>query len=322
MIRTNDSQETTQFGRLLVTGAGGFIGNHAVTQLASAAQAIVAITGPGDPKRDWPDNVQSFEVDVSDPHTLDAHSLDRLVHDIDAVVHLAGPPSVRDSFQSPRQFLDVHTGGTTNLLRAAELAGVRRLVYVSSAEVYGQPLRNPVDELHPLQPKSPYGAAKIGAESMVEAFTRFTDMSAVIVRPFSVYGPGQTMNSLLGTIIRQLQNGQRIELADLEPIRDYIYVSDLIAAIRTACTVEIDRLEILNLGSGRGISVARFAELVSQAMDVHATITQTKDNDRPSEGRIVELVSDCRRAERVLGWTPQVSLLEGLRSTIESGEKV
>lgn len=299
--------------RIAVTGGGGFIGRHTVSAFAESAESVVALTGAGDCLPKWPSNVVSAEIDVRDPHSIAPH-----LEGVNVVLHLAGPPMVRDSFVHPIRYSDIHTGGTTNVLQAAVACGAERFVYLSSAEVYGQPLRNPVDEDHPLLARSPYGAAKIGAERMVEAFTHFTDLSAFILRPFSIYGPGQNMNSLLGTIIRQLNAGQEVELADLRPVRDYLFISDLVDALQASCIISSTGCTTLNLGSGSGTSVEHFASITAAAMGVAATVRQAASSDRPEKAGILELVSDIRRARKTLGWSPRTQLLDGLSATVTS----
>jgi len=301
--------------RVLITGAGGFIGHHVTARLAQDCESLVALTGAGDPRRSWPDNVISDEVDILNTEQIAKH-----MQDVDCVIHLAGPPSVRDSFSQAQLFAAVHTGGTANILQVAKDAGVRRFVYLSSAEVYGQPLENPVSESHRLLARSPYGAAKIGAERFVESFTQFSEIEAVILRPFSIYGPGQTMNSLLGTILQQLETKDEIQLADLRPIRDYCYVEDLANAVAKACFATVQGLAIVNIGSGSGTSVLEFAKLTAEASDKQIPISQAASSDRPDKANIMELLADRRLAKGLLDWKPKVSLLDGLRKTIQHAE--
>lgn len=299
--------------KILITGAGGFVGQHVTQLLAQRCEHVVALTGAGDPARVWPDNVTAHEVDVRDAGAIGKH-VDRT----DCIVHLAGPPTVRDSFEAAQRYADIHTGGTANMLQWARVHQVPRFVYISSAEVYGQPLECPVRESHRLLARSPYGAAKIGAERFIESFTRFSDMTAIILRPFSIYGPGQTMNSLLGTIIGQLFSQDQVVLADLKPVRDYCYVMDLADAVDKACDKPIDQLATLNIGSGHGTSVEALARHAAEASGREIPILQASQSDRPTKANIMELISDSSLAKTILDWEPQVDIVAGLRETIEA----
>jgi len=126
--------------------------------------------------------------------------------------------------------------GSRSLPRGAN----RKLIYVSSAEVYGRPLRSPVGEDHPLSARSPYGAAKIGAEKLIEAFVHAFGLRAVILRPFSIYGPGASSESLIPRIIDLARKGLPVLLRDLRPVRDYCFVTDLAEATASACSSRIE----------------------------------------------------------------------------------
>jgi UDP-glucose 4-epimerase len=238
----------------------------------------------------------------------------RFVAGADAVVHLAGPPSVAASFRDPLAYLRVHAEGTATVLEACRGAGIRHLVYVSSAEVYGQPLRSPVPEDHPLSARSPYAAAKICAEKLIEASAHGYGLRAVILRPFSIYGPGASPQSLISRIVALAGANEPIVLRDLKPIRDYCHVTDVARAIAQACALETRSLEILNVGTMRGASVGEVAKLLCDALGVRGPVQEAEDRDRPGASEIYELIADNRRARAFLRWEPEVTLEEGLRS--------
>jgi nucleoside-diphosphate-sugar epimerase len=301
-----------QKSRITVTGAGGFLGPVAVDVLAGNGACVQAIIGP--PNEDARAPVRAAYVAQAD--IRDASALRRLVAGSDAVVHLAGPASVAASFQDPSGDGRVNTEGTAVLLEACRAERVPKLVYVSSAEVYGRPFRSPVDEDHPLSARSPYGAAKIGAEKLIEAYVHAFDLRAVILRPFSVYGPGASPESLIARIIGMARRGLPVVLRDLKPIRDYCFVTDLARAIASACSVQGRELEVLNIGTMRGTSVERVAALVLGALGMTCPVEESRDRDRPGSSEIHELIADNRRAREILGWAPAVPLDEGLRMTV------
>ena len=305
--------KSLQGARITVTGAGGFLGPVVVDALARQGARVQAIIGPpGEPARIPPGAAYVAQADI-----CDAAAMAKLVADVDAVVHLAGPASVAASFQDPARTVRVHAEGTAAVLQACRAGGVRKLVYVSSAEVYGQPLRSPVGEQHPLSARSPYAAAKIGGEKLIEAWGHAFGLRAVILRPFSIYGPGASPESLIPRIIGMARRGLPVVLRNLKPVRDYCFVTDVAEAVALACSVQRSELDIFNIGTMLGTSVQRVAALILEGLGVSCPIREDGDRDRPGKSEIYELIADNRRAREVLGWRPSVTLAEGLRRTIE-----
>lgn len=300
--------------RVTVTGAGGFLGTAAVRALAREGALVHAVVGPPDEPARLP--LEAARVSRAD--VCDEDAVREVVAGADAIVHLAGPASVAASFRDPVRFVRVHAGGTAAVLQACAAARVRRIVHVSSAEVYGRPLRTPVGEDHPLAARSPYAAAKIGAEKLVEAFVHARGPRAVILRPFSVYGPGASPQALVPEIIAMARRGGPLVLRDLRPVRDYCFVADVAEAIVAACRLEHAGLEVCNVGTMRGTSVASVAALVLRAMDVDLPVREEGARDRPGESEIHDLVADIGRARRALRWEPAISLEEGLRLTVKA----
>jgi nucleoside-diphosphate-sugar epimerase len=234
----------------------------------------------------------------------------------DAVIHLAGPPAVGGSFDDPVTYANVHTAGTAALLDACRRANVDNVVYVSSAEVYGRPRTDPVAESHPLEARSPYAAAKIGAEQMVRAFDHAYGRQSAILRPFSVYGPRMGRHALIPAIVGQLSADGPMRLADLRPERDYVHVDDVTRAIVAAARSARTETTVLNVGSGSGTSVRALAQLAMQLADVDRPLEENIAARRPGNADILRLVADRRLAASVLRWEPQISLEAGLRDML------
>jgi nucleoside-diphosphate-sugar epimerase len=296
---------------VLVTGAGGFIGSAVVRALVAHGAVVRALAGPpGQRVQGLPPEIEPEFADVEDQCTLRRLAADRPV-----VIHLAGPPSVAASFQAPLEYARVHTGGTLAALEAGRAARVPRFVYVSSAEVYGRPSSNPVGEDHPLQPRSPYAASKAAAEQFVRAYGRAYGIQTVIVRPFSVYGPGLRPTSVIGTVLRQALCGDEIVVGNLKPVRDYCFVDDVAAGIVWAAALSCPTATTLNLGSGIGTSVADIAALALKLVGRRLPIREDATRSRPPEVDLDQLIADAQRAAS-LGWTPSVSLQSGLERTL------
>jgi nucleoside-diphosphate-sugar epimerase len=295
--------------RIAVTGAGGFLGRHAVQAIAAAGANVTALVGPPGEGRASPPGATT----IAHAEVCDAAAMGEFTAGADTVVHLAGPPSVVGSFRDPTTYVRVHAQGTATLLEACRAQGVRTLVYVSSAEVYGRPVRSPVGEDHPLSARSPYAAAKICAEKLVEACARAYGLRAIILRPFSVYGPGASPESLISQIIALARAGRPIGLRDLKPVRDYCYVTDFAHAVVRACPAEPRAVDVFNVGTMRGASVAEVARLLLTVLGTNALVQESVERDRPEGSEIYQLVADNRLARSSLLWEPVVPLEDGLR---------
>src|SRR2546423_6676873 len=306
-------EKSLQGARITVTAAGGFLGPVAVDALARQGARVQAIIGPpGEPAR-----IPHGAAYVAQADICDTAALAKLVADVDAVVHLAGPASVAASFQDPARTVRVQAEGTAAVLQACRAGGVRKLVYVSSAEVYGQPLRSPVSEQHPLSARSPYAAAKIGGEKLIEAWGHAFGLRAVILRPFSIYGPGASPASLIPRIIGMARRGLPVVLRNLKPVRDYCFVTDVAEAGALAGAGQRGRPGIFQIGAMRRAGGQRVAALILGGLGVSCPIREDGDRDRPGNSEIYELIADNRRAREVLGWQSAVPLETGLRMTID-----
>lgn len=302
--------------RVGLVGANGFIGSAILMSLRQSGIAPRVHCGPTEAAPPLAGGGAYHGFDLADRNCVESW-----VSGLDVVIHAAGPPSVRRSFEMAEDYVRIHVQGTATLLGACRRARVRRVVYISSAEVYGRPQANPVAETHGLQARSPYAASKIGAEKFVESHVESFGLEAVILRPFSIYGPRAHSESLLARIVATSKSG-RIRVRDLRPVRDYCYVNDLAAAVLRACCLEGSGLRVFNIGSGKGTSVADFARLVVEAMGIDMPIEEDSTDSRPESSEIFELVADITAARDVLGWIPETDLLRGLGLTLsaQSGE--
>ena len=292
--------------RIGLAGANGFIGSAILRHLRGMGLSPCTLCGPEIPEANCNDHPS---CDLTDTERLA-----RWVDGLEVVIHAAGPPSVRQSFEMPEEYVRVHVQGTTALLQACRIAQVKKIVYLSSAEVYGRPATNPVSETHHLQPRSPYAAAKIAAEKMIEAYAESSGLSAIVLRPFSIYGPKPSSESLFGTILSMAQLGC-IRLHDLRPVRDYCYVDDLAVAVSRACSLRNKGLKFFNIGTGKGTSVAEFTQCVLHALGMSLPVMEERSRSR-NQSEIFDLVADATAAQNILGWNANINLHDGLRRSI------
>ena len=298
--------------RTFVSGSGGFIGRAVVRALAGRGGEVVAHIGPpGCGLTAPPEAVASLEFELGDRCDLGSS-----LRNCDAAVHLAGPASVAASFSDPHEYLRAHALGTAALMRAAVSAGVPRFVYVSSAEVYGRTEAVRVREDAPLRPRSPYAAAKVAGEAAVGAAARTSATSAVILRPFSVYGPGQRATSLLATILAQAVRGELVAVRDLAPVRDYCHLDDVANAIARACEIRVDQVAAFNVGTGVATSVGELIGEVFAALGRDGSYRELGADRGAAE--IFRLVADPEHAANALGWRAEIGLRDGLRNALET----
>jgi NAD dependent epimerase/dehydratase len=308
--------------RVLVTGAGGFIGSHLVEALVgtgSRVKALVRYSSGGS----WghleqlaPDVRDSVEVALGD--VRDAQFLRHQVRGCDVIFHLAALIGIPYSYEATESYVDTNVRGTLNVLQAAREADVQRIVVTSTSEVYGTACYTPMDEKHPMQAQSPYSASKIAADKLAESFHLSFGLPVVTVRPFNTYGPRQSARAVIPTIVSQvLAGGAALRLGSLEPVRDLTYVEDTVRGFLRAAVSEQAVGQVINLGTGQGISIGDLAQIIMQIVGRKLPIVADADRVRPQASEVRLLIAKTERAKDLLGWESEVSLTEGLKRVIE-----
>ena len=282
--------------KVLITGGGGFIGQELVKRLQRTDYEIFA---PG-----------SGELNIIDQNSFAVCEGQLFNH----VIHLAAKTFVPDSWVNPSAFFDVNVGGTKNVLEYCRKQRCS-LTYIS-AYLYGVPEKLPIAENSILQPNNPYAQSKLMAESLCEFYAREYGVTITVLRPFNIYGASQNDKFLIPSIIRQVLNEDVVKLKDLHPKRDYVYIKDLTKAIYLAMskmTEEKEQYRVYNIGSGYSVSVAQIVDMIQGIMGTEKPVI-TEMAVRHNE--INDVIADITQANRKLNWSPQYSLLDGLRETI------
>jgi dTDP-glucose 4,6-dehydratase len=305
--------------RVLVTGAGGFIGSHLAERLVGLGahvRAFVHYNALGT----WGWLAQSpvrRDMHVVMGDVCDRDSVHGATQGIEVVFHLAALIGIPYSYQTPASYVRTNVEGTLNVLQAARAQGIERLVHTSTSEVYGTARYVPIDEAHPLQGQSPYSASKIGGDKLVESFHLSFDLPVVTVRPFNTFGPRQSARAVIPTIIAQCLAEETVRLGSVTPTRDLNYVADTVEGFVRAAIAPKAIGRTINIGSGREISVGSLAEMIAGLMARPLVIERQAERVRPRHSEVERLLADNTLAREVLEWQPTVTLEDGLRRTID-----
>jgi len=307
--------------RVLVTGAGGFIGSHLAESLATAGahvRAFVRYTSRNDYGcLEWvsPEILESIEIfrgDLVNPEAASA-----AVAGSDVVLHLGALVPIPYSYRHPREFVETNVTGTLNILEAVRRHNVERLVHTSSSEVYGTPQTTPIGETHRLHPQSPYAATKVAADQLGLSYHAAFGVPVVVVRPFNTFGPRQSARAVIPTIVTQALTQSEVVLGTTSTTRDFMYVSDTVGGLIAAAAAPGVEGRVINLGTGNETSVQSVALLVAELLGREIAITSSQERERPATSEVERLLADVREAHERLGWEPVVALREGLVLTVE-----
>ncbi len=305
---------------VLVTGAAGFIGSHLVEALCvrgDRVRAFIRYTSRND--RGWlevlPQSLKA-QVEIIAGDLKDADAVRGAVRGCDTVFHLGALIGIPYSYIHPRHYVETNIGGTTNVLTASHDYQVRRVVTVSTSEVYGTAQYVPIDERHPRVGQSPYSASKIAADALAESFHRSFGLPVTIIRPFNTYGPRQSLRAIIPTIIAQLRTGSEVSLGATAPIRDFTYVTDTVAGLIRGSEVDAAIGRTINLGSGSEIAIGELAERIAKLMQKPLRLKSEPARLRPAESEVERLLANNALARQVLSWEPIVGLDDGLARTI------
>jgi len=308
--------------RILVTGGAGFIGSNFVKHVMATRPddevlVLDALTYAG--------NIDNFDASCrEDPrfsfwygNVCNGDLVHDLVQQVDAVVHFAAESHVARSIYDNSLFFTTDVIGTQTMANAvAKSERVRVFVHISTSEVYGTALSEPMDEDHPLNPLSPYASAKAGADRLVYSYHATYGIPAVIVRPFNNYGPNQHLEKVVPRFITSALDRRPMTVHGTgEAMRDWLYVEDTVKALALlldhrpgdgAC-------EVYNLGTGRAVSVLEIAEMVSSTAGRDGDAIE-HIGDRP--GQVTKHIADATRFREKFGWRPEVSFEQGLERTV------
>ncbi|MDC0746281.1 GDP-mannose 4,6-dehydratase [Polyangium mundeleinium] len=305
--------------RVVVTGAGGFIGSHLVEALVregASVRALVRYTSSS--QRGHLDRVPASvlgNVEVVLGNVEDAACVRKLVRGADVVFHLAALIGIPYSYVAPHQYVATNVSGTLNVLEAAREHGAR-MVHTSTSETYGSARYAPIDEAHPLTGQSPYSATKIAADKLAESYFLSFGTPVATIRPFNTYGPRQSSRAFIPSVMKQLAAGRDVvRVGSTRPKRDLNFVEDTVAGFLAVGASDRALGQVINVGSGRTISMGELAQLIFTISGKPARLETDDARVRPDASEVELLLADGRKAKDLVGYEPRVTLEEGLQKT-------
>jgi NAD dependent epimerase/dehydratase len=306
--------------KILVTGAGGFIGSHLTELLVLKGFDVKAFVHYNSfNKWGWLESSEiRDEVEVVTGDIRDYDSVHGALKGCESVYHLAALIGIPYSYVSPQAYLKTNIEGTYNVLESSKEIGLKRIIITSTSETYGTAQYVPIDEKHPLVGQSPYSATKIAADYLALSYYRSFELPVKIVRPFNTYGPRQSARAIIPTIISQILAGEKsLRLGNLTPTRDLTFVKDTANGFLEIG--ESGKLygEITNIGMGSEISIQDLVTKISSLTGKQIELFSDNQRIRPEKSEVERLVCNNEKIKGNTNWKPQYTLESGLLETIE-----
>lgn len=308
--------------KILVTGAGGFIGSHLVEALVRQGETVRAFVRYN--SRDERGLLEALpkeilnQMEVIAGDLKDPDGVKKAVRDCHKIFHLGALIAIPYSYIHPFDFIQTNVVGTANLLNAClEDHALERIIHTSTSEVYGTAQYIPINEKHPLQAQSPYAASKIGADKLAESYTLCFNLPIATLRPFNTFGPRQSLRAIIPTLVSQALEGRKIRLGNMQPRRDFLFVKDTVRGFIElgGCDGAIGK--VVNIGTGKDISIGELVQKILNQIGKGGEIEVEDQRIRPERSEVMQLLADTRLAEELFQWAPQYTLEDGLKETIE-----
>ena len=306
--------------KVMITGAGGFIGSH-LTEACVAkgwrVKAFVRYNSSG--SWGWLDHCRCREdIEVVAGDIRDYDSVHQAVRSCDTVLHLAALIGIPYSYVSPTAYIRTNIEGTYNVLQSARESDVENILVTSTSEVFGTAQYVPIDEKHSLVGQSPYAASKISADQLALSYYHSYGLPVKIARPFNTFGPRQSARAIIPAIVSQLLAGHdRLNLGNLHPTRDFTYVLDTVAGMLAISECNALFGEVTNIGTGTETSVRDLAGTIARILRKEVDLVTDKSRIRPDKSEVHRLCCDNTKLVDHTNWRPQYNLQDGLLQTID-----
>lgn len=306
--------------RVLVTGADGFIGSHLVEMLVKRGAKVDALAFYNSFNNwGWLENINCIkDIQVVTGDIRDPHFCKKITKGVDIVFNLAALIAIPYSYIAPDNYVDTNIKGILNICQAALENNIKRVIQISTSEVYGTAQYVPIDENHPLQAQSPYSATKIGADAVATSFYHGFNLPIIIARPFNTYGPRQSARAVIPTIVSQIASGlTEIRIGDTRPTRDFNYVLDTCKGMIQLSECDAAVGQVINIGSNYEISIEDLFKKIQKLMGSTAVLVAEQQRMRPEKSEVQRLWCDNSKIKKLTGFAPTYNLDHGLRLTID-----
>jgi NAD dependent epimerase/dehydratase len=308
--------------KILITGAGGFIGSHLTEELVREGEDVRALVRYNsrderglleDLSKEIQNQIEVIPGDLKDPD-----GVKKAVKGCSRVFHLGALIAIPYSYVHPFDFVQTNVIGTAHLFNAClEEKGLEKIIHTSTSEVYGTAQYIPIDEKHPLQAQSPYAASKIAADKLAESYYLSFGLPIATLRPFNTFGPRQSLRAIIPTIISQAIEDKKIRLGNTRPRRDFLFVKDTVRGFIELGKCDEAVGKVVNIGTGKDISIGELVKKILNLMGKKREIEVEDHRIRPEKSEVMQLLSDTRLAQKLFGWGHRYSLEDGLKETIE-----
>lgn len=306
--------------KVLITGAGGFIGSHLAELCVRRGMKVRAFVRYNS-RNHWgwlEDSPALKDIEVVAGDIRDYDSVFHAMDGCQEVFHLAALIGIPYSYVSPQAYIKTNIDGTYNVLQSAKELGVKSVIVTSTSETYGTAQYVPIDENHPAVGQSPYSASKIAADQIAVSYYRSFGLPVRIVRPFNTYGPRQSARAVIPTIISQIVAGQReLKLGNILPTRDFTFVKDTARGFLAIAQIKAFLGEAVNLGTGQEISIQDLALKIGKLLNKKVRIASDVRRVRGARTEVERLCCDNAKVRIHAGWSPEYDLDVGLKETID-----
>ncbi|MFH1202779.1 MAG: NAD-dependent epimerase/dehydratase family protein [Candidatus Omnitrophota bacterium] len=304
--------------RVLITGGGGFLGSNVVKFLLEKKIQVRAFDLAGQFEQSLP----AKDAEIYKGSIMDVNALSNAMRGCDCLIHLAAMLGVERTENKKLDCLEININGTLSMLEACVKNGVKKIIFASSSEVYGEPSKVPIDEAHPLNPRSTYAVTKLAGEEYVKAYSARYGFSYSILRFFNIYGPGQVAEFVIPRYIKSVISGDSPTIyGDGKQIRSFCHVKDTAGGVWLALVKDLPQGEIFNIGNDKEpITMLDLANKIIKisGKKIEPKFVNWKDSDRTASRDIIKRIPDITKARKILGFSPKIKLEEGLKELAAS----